>query len=457
MSSAYPFGELDRNEAPAHEPDDLLVRTRARHLAFLEHAHDAIFIKDSRGRYTEVNGLFANLVGRPKTKIMGATDEDLFGPEFARRFGEQDDIVRRSRKLHVFEHVLTFPDGRHYFVTRKFALPNGELAGITADVTKRTAERQAHERLSDRLQVAMEATGLGFFENNLTTGESIWSDSAFRLLGLEPNQDLQGSYELWRSNIHPDDRERTEREYKAARERGGPSSIQYRVTYPNGDVRWVTAYTQFTERPDGVYSTGIVLDITEQKRLEQQQRLLVSELNHRVKNLLAVVQSIAFQTFQPGGNPQEQRSAFESRLVALARVHGLLHGEVLQPVNIRKVVAKAISPFQQLGAIRFEGPDFDLDGSKCVPLALAIHELCTNAVKYGSLSVPGGRVDIEWSLEPGYFHFEWHEEGGPPVCEPQTTGFGKRMLERALSREFGTAIRLEFDPKGVRYRFTAPL
>jgi PAS domain S-box-containing protein len=459
VSSVYPFGELDRKEALAHEPDDLLLRTRARHLAFLEHAHDAIFIKDSRGRYTEVNCRFANHVGKPRSEIIGATDEDLFGPELGRRFREQDEITRRTGRLHVFEDVLARPDGRHYFVTRKFALPNGEVAGLIADVTRRTAERLAHERLADRLQVAMEATGLGFYENNLTTGESIWSDSAFKLLGLEPNQDLKGSYALWRTRVHPDDLERAEREHDAGRERGGPWSIQYRVIHPNGEVRWVSAYTQFTERPDGVYSTGIAVDITEQKRLEQQQRLLVSELNHRVKNLLAVVQSISLQTFRPGGDPQEQRSAFESRLVALARVHGLIHGEVLQPVNIRKVVAQAIRPFQQIDrrSIRFGGPDFDLDGSKCVPLALAIHELCTNAVKYGSLSVPCGRVDIQWSQEPGSFHFEWREEGGPRVSEPQTSGFGKRMLERALSRELGTAIRLEFDPEGVRYRFTAPL
>lgn len=457
VSSARPFGDLEPQDRPTGEADDLLVRTRARHLAFLEHAHDAIFIKDSQGRYAEVNGLFLKIVRKSRDEVIGATDEELFGAELGARFREQDEIVRRTGKLHVFEDVLPSPEGRHYFITRKFGLPAGELAGITADVTSRTAERQAHERLVDRLQMAMEATGLGFYENNLTTGESIWSENAFRVLGLEPNPELKGSYELWRSRVHPDDVGRAEREHRAARKRGGPWSTQYRVIHPNAEVRWVSVYTQFSERPDGIYSTGIAVDITEQKMLEQQQRLLVSELNHRVKNLLSVVQSIALQTFRPGGDPEEQRAAFESRLVALARVHGVLHGESLRPVNIRKVVEQAISPFQRRDrhAIDCEGPDFDLDGRKCVPLALAIHELCTNAVKYGALSVPDGKVHVRWSIEPGSFDFEWCERGGPQVQPPRKTGFGTRMLERALSRELATDIRLEFAPDGVCCRFTA--
>jgi two-component sensor histidine kinase len=262
-----------------------------------------------------------------------------------------------------------------------------------------------------------------------------------------------------RSRVHPDDLKRAEQEHSAARARGGPWSVQYRVIDPDGEVRWVSAYAQFSRRGDGVYSTGIAVDITEQKRLEERQSLLLAELNHRVKNMLAVVQSIAAQTFTGDDLEAQRRQSFDSRLLALASVHDLLQQDSWQPVGMQKLVNQAIGPFERRDSGQFDvdGPDTELPTSRCVALSLALHELCTNAVKYGALSREAGRVMIRWSVQDGQLDFAWRESGGPRTSAPASSGFGSRMLQKGLARELGTAVILDFDPDGLRCSFSAPL
>ena len=440
------------------DPGTALQRTRARLLAFLQHAPEAIFIKDAEGRYVEVSRTFLDLAGKQLSDVVGRTDADIFDAEVAAKFAEEDRRVRETGKPLMFEESFPYQGQTFTFLTQKFPLPFGEVAGIATNITDRKAAQEAHERLAERLRVAMEATGIGFYENNFTTGESVWSESAFRVLCLEPRPGLKGSFDLWRSRVHPEDLDHVLTEHAAARGRTGPWSIQYRVIHPEtGEVRWVLAHTQFSSRPEGDFSTGVAVDITEQKRLEEQQALLVSELNHRVKNMLAVVQSIAAQTFRDDGDPAEQRRAFESRLVALAGVHDLLQHDSWQPVSIGRVVERAIDPFQRGGAIDHDGPELLLDTRRCVSLALALHELCTNAVKYGALSHPAGKVMIRWHNSSNGLAFEWKESGGPTVKPASGAGFGTRMIERALSSDFGTTVALEFAPSGLVCRFTAPL
>jgi PAS domain S-box-containing protein len=206
--------------------------------------------------------------------------------------------------------------------------------------------------------------------------------------------------------------------------------------------------------PLGVHA--VARDVTDRKAAEEQQRLLLDELNHRVKNTLAIVQSIAQQTLRNGGAEPSLQKMFEGRLMALATAHDLLTRENWSSASLRTIVEDAIRPFCDENSCLATGPDLRVSPKTAVNFALALHELATNASKYGALSVSGGRVHVDWKVAGERFIFEWRESGGPPVAEPQRRGFGTRLLERALSRELQGTASLVFRPDGLLFQIDAP-
>jgi two-component sensor histidine kinase len=210
----------------------------------------------------------------------------------------------------------------------------------------------------------------------------------------------------------------------------------------------------------GIFVEGY--DVTERKIAADHQRLLVDELNHRVKNMLAIVQGIAAQTFKGDAATPEARSAFERRLAALAATHNLLTRQNWEPVSITDVVNEALEPFRAgQDQIKSEGPDLKIAPKTAITLALAINELATNAAKHGALTVPEGSVELLWSEvseDTGMrLKLRWKERGGPAVKEPSHRGFGTRMIERGLSAELGGQVRIDFEPDGVACSVDAPL
>ena len=197
-------------------------------------------------------------------------------------------------------------------------------------------------------------------------------------------------------------------------------------------------------------ASKIARDISDRKRAEETRELLLNEIKHRVKNTLGTVQAIATQTFRSA--PKEERSAFIARLHALADAHDLLTQQSWVTVSVRDVVERALAPFKQSDRRRFalEGPEFHLHPSNALLLAMVVHELGTNAVKYGALSSETGYVAISWSLSPkrDKLHLEWMETGGPPASPPQKKGFGTQMIERTLRGEQGSA-QFDFTTKGL--------
>lgn len=202
-----------------------------------------------------------------------------------------------------------------------------------------------------------------------------------------------------------------------------------------------------------VGASKIARDITERRRAHEQQELLLREMNHRIKNSLAIVQAIASQTLRSVKN--EERDAFMGRLQSLARAHDLLSESTWDSAGLCDVVIAALEPFREkLGErIAVDGPrDTALDARKAVLIAMALHELATNAAKYGALSNETGRVSVAWSRERSEadspVRLEWRESGGPPVMPPSREGFGSRMIARALA-DIGE-VSFEFPPDGVQ-------
>ena len=201
-------------------------------------------------------------------------------------------------------------------------------------------------------------------------------------------------------------------------------------------------------------------DLIERKQAEERQALLINELNHRVKNTLAIVQALAQQTFRAPEVPKLARKAFEGRLEALASAHDLLTREQWESADLAGVVDDALNACGVRDRVEVEGPALRLGPTTAVTLAIALHELCTNAIKYGALSVESGTVTIGWEILKGMqprLHFRWTESGGPPVAAPDSRGFGSRLIERALANEMKGKARLEFRPEGVVLTVDAPL
>jgi PAS domain S-box-containing protein len=202
--------------------------------------------------------------------------------------------------------------------------------------------------------------------------------------------------------------------------------------------------------------------VFERKRTEEHQRLLINELNHRVKNTLAVVQGVAAQTFRGDAAKASAREAFDLRLAALAAAHDVLTEENWQAASLHQVIERTgLGCGADKQRVTVEGPDLRLRPRMAVSLAMALHELCTNAVKYGALSNESGTVAISWRVEGSEgdrrLILDWREQGGPPVSPPARRGFGSRMIERALASELGGSAVLHFLPSGLLCTIDAPL
>ena len=192
-------------------------------------------------------------------------------------------------------------------------------------------------------------------------------------------------------------------------------------------------------------------------RYERHLQLVVAELNHRVKNTLAIVQSFAHQSLKSSGSLKEAGAAFDGRLIALASAHRILTRENWDNVSLVELVANSLDAHNDTGT-RFavQGSDMAVSPKTAITLAMTLHELATNSTKYGALSSPDGYVRVSWGNADERFRMEWKEVDGPPVSEPERKGFGTRMLTRALASELGGKAALSYETDGLRYSISAP-
>jgi PAS domain S-box-containing protein len=264
----------------------------------------------------------------------------------------------------------------------------------------------------------------------------------------------------WKEGMHPDDHARTLGEWGRCLATGEPYDVEHRVRRLDGSFRWARSRA-FPRRDAGgniILWYGNTEDIHERKVAEEHQRLLINELNHRVKNTLASVQAIAFQTLTGEMPLAEARARFEARLIALSAAHNLLTEENWVGASLDRVVKDAVEHLGgESGRFEVAGAPLRLAPRAALALAMALHELGTNAAKYGALSVEGGRVAIAWTLDGERMRLEWRESGGPPVATPTRRGFGSRLIERGLEADLGGAAALHFDRAGLRCEIEAAL
>ena len=217
------------------------------------------------------------------------------------------------------------------------------------------------------------------------------------------------------------------------------------------DDRWLSYRLFPLNRGLGV----VFRDITDRKKAEEQRDLLVRELYHRVNNTLATVQAVAAMTFDQG----DARERFARRLKALSSAHSILALENWDGASLSTVIRLSLDPYRSPGGERFsvDGPELRFDAKAVLAVSMAVHELCTNAAKYGALSQPGGRVSIRWSVGDDRFRLSWEETGGPPVAPPTKRGFGSAMIEQVLTAQLDADVNVDFRVTGLMCTIDAPL
>jgi PAS domain S-box-containing protein len=294
----------------------------------------------------------------------------------------------------------------------------------------------------------------------------------------EPRDAVLRDLGRWADLLHPEDRAAAADGLR--RVFGGERvSAEYRIRRGgDGAVRWIRDVAFPIRDAEGRVrrAGGLAQDITDEREAGRRQRVLLDELNHRVKNALAGVQALAAQTArgQDGlQTPDAFFRAFGERLIALGRAHDLLTREAWQGASLSEVVRGTLAPYDGRGAdparIVARGPEVRLVPNAAVALHMAFHELATNAARYGALTAREGRVEVAWSVAPGaaaapnpdegaVLKIRWRERGGPRVPGPPARrGFGSRLVERGLSRQLGGEARLDFQPAGVEFSLRLPL
>jgi PAS domain S-box-containing protein len=269
------------------------------------------------------------------------------------------------------------------------------------------------------------------------------------------------------THTHPDDAEPDRQAFR--KQVAGELnfySVEKRFIRRDGRVIWISVRSSPVRDADDrlLYVVRVVQDITERKAAEQRQRLLMDELNHRVKNTLATVQSLATQTARGATTPAAFRERFEGRLIALSKAHDQLTMHHWESADLRELLSGSLAPHTGTTPDRvvLRGEDVLLRPRAVLTLAMAVHELTTNAAKYGALSVPGGRVEVQWRpvrSENGQscLQIEWIEQGGPNVVEPEQHGFGTKLIEGSIAAELAGKTRLTFQPQGLRCEITIPM
>jgi PAS domain S-box-containing protein len=326
-----------------------------------------------------------------------------------------------------------------------------------------TRSRGAENRLREseaRFRATADSAPAAIWITNIP-GDIEFVNQAFVEYAGRPHEGLLGK--AWLTLLHPDDAPGVLAKREAARLNDDAYEFEARFRFATGEWRWMRASAKPRIDPDGVFQgyVGLAIDVTDARAAEDRQQLLINELNHRVKNTLATIQSIARQTFRDALVTREARNLFTDRLMALSAAHNVLTRENWDAPELTGVAAEAVQAYDDPRdpRIRLNGPPVRIRPNAALAISLALHELATNATKYGALRAKDGHVDLDWTLsgDGAQVEVRWCEVGGPPVAPPPSAGFGSRLLGSGLAGELGRPADMDWRPDGLICRIVAPV
>ena len=432
-----------------------------------------------------VNAAFERLTGFAAEDVVGRNCRFLQGPAtapedvarlraaIAAREPVELDLLNHRRDGSAFWNRLTVApvhgeDGmlRHFVASQTdVTLERHGMARLREDRDALRVEVAAQEvALAERerhLQLALRAGGLGYWSYDSTTRTLEASPGCKAVFGHAP--DAPFAYADFAAALHPDDTALVAEAIRATLEDGADCGLDYRIVTPEGDQRWVQTRGEAMRGEDGA-TTGMIgfsTDITARKFAEEHRAVLAQELTHRVKNTLATVSAVVSQTLRNATSIDAAQTAIAGRIASLGAAHDLLIRDEVEGASIAEVTARVLMPFMDDDGSAFSiaGPDIRLSPAMTLALSMALHELATNAAKYGALSVAGGHVAVRWwyvdADDRHRFHFSWVESGGPAVVPPTRTGFGTRMIARVLGEHVRGRATIDYPPEGVRFLIEA--
>lgn len=435
---------------------------------FVEHAPVSVALFDRDMRYLAISKRWLTQFNLGSQDLLGRSHYDVF-PEIPERWKVVHQRGLAGEVINADEDEFKRADGTTQWSrweVRPWRTDDGDIGGIILtieDVTARVVAERALRESEQRLRLALDAAEMGIWEWDVSTGTYQWNDQTFRMFGYEP-QSFVPNYEAWARRVHPDDLPRLAAEARLMMDHPREAFGEYRAFGQNNELRWLEARGRFEcgddGRPKRYY--GVLMDITQRKRAEERDRILTSEVNHRAKNLLAVVQAVALQTAS-SDDPKEFAKNFNDRLAGLAASQNLLVQSHWRGVDTAELVRSQLAHFANLIGQRIilDGPPAQLKSSAAQTLGMAIHELATNASKHGALSSPTGTIQVSWGIEvqdaQRRFTVQWVEAHGPLVKEPERRGFGHSILVDMAEYSLEAQVTLSYPPTGLVWQFSAPV
>jgi PAS domain S-box-containing protein len=320
-------------------------------------------------------------------------------------------------------------------------------------VAERTAELEASNvRLLQSEQgrsLALVAGQMGSWEWDIAANRGSWDEGQYRIFGVEP-ENFQISTDNIRNLLHPDDWEPLRQVVLRMAKGERTQQVEFRVRRPNGELRWCTGTAAASVDAAGnvVRISGVTIDVTERKEAEERQVLLAREVDHRARNALAIIQSIIRLT--RAKSVDDYVATVEGRIKALALAHTLLSDSRWHGADLGTLVGEEFAPYRSGNKIELKGPNVSLSPATAQGIALALHELATNAAKHGALSSLKGRVSLTWQLQSDTLTLHWAESGGPPIKTPSARSFGLKVIKASIEQQLGGKATFEWNPKGLR-------
>jgi PAS domain S-box-containing protein len=332
----------------------------------------------------------------------------------------------------------------------------GGMIIFVVDLLGKAVDRYQHERR--RLDLALKAAKAALWESH-PDRPLYWNKNYYDLVGLNYT-DQAPPAERFFEMVHPEDREKMREARRLMDSELQPKAWdEFRLTRPDGKMLWLENH-RTSDPTDSRFYIGIIHDITERKNAEERVELVLNEMAHRIKNQYAVIIKIAKDTNQQAATVNDFNEAFQARMLGLARSNDLLLRGGGQEVDLRSLLLSQVEIFGDSRRIELSGPAIAVSANAAQYLAMAFHELSTNALKHGAFSVETGRIDVTWTISeglPAMFNIIWQERGGPAPKSKSKSGFGKLVLEKLMPAAVEGTAEIAAEPDGIKWTLSAPL
>jgi PAS domain S-box-containing protein len=471
-SAAYQAVQL-LNEQEASRAALRSIETAARSKQLLETivetTPDCITIVAPDGTLLQMNEAGRRMLDAERAEeVERAAILDFVAPDHRDSWRSHHQRVCRGERLNWEFDVVGLAGTRRHMETHAspIRMPDGMVAqlAVTRDITRRKQDDLRIRESEHRFHQLLQALPAALYTTDAEGRITFFNEAAVDFAGRRP-----ALGELWcvTWRLYNGDGSRLPHEecpmavaLKENRAVRGAEAIAER---PDGTRRWFTPYPTPLRDSAGRLTGAInmLVDITDRKDAERQQKLLIDELNHRVKNTLATVQSLIAQTARSAGDLAEFHKAIEGRILALSHAHNQLSERHWADAEMSRLVRSALGPYLAKGNVTLSGEVVHVPPRVALMLSMAVHELATNAAKYGALSSSAGRIEVAWEAKADgtvpRLLLSWREQAGPPVAPPTHKGFGTRLLEHGIETELGGRALIQFPPGGMRCEIDVPL